>query len=110
MARKFNWTSTLAEAVFLGSLAWSTYVGAADVDRQLPESGRIDRISQNRTSVVIDDRLFQVSPYVHVWTSNGAATSIHNLKAGTTISFDGVRQGESGRYVITEIQLTRSRR
>lgn len=107
MARKFSWTNTLTRAAFLGSLAWSTYAGAAGTDHQLPEHGRIDQISQDRTSVVINDSLFQVSPYVHVWKANGAATSMYNLKTGTNISFDGVRQGEPRRYVITEIQLAR---
>lgn len=105
MARKFSW-STFAAAVFLGNLACATCVGAAGTDRQLPESGRIDRISQDRTTVVIDDRAFQLSPFVHVRTANGAATSISRLKAGMTIEFDGARQEQTGHYKITEIQLT----
>jgi hypothetical protein len=106
MVRKFNRTTALAGAIFLGSLAWSTYVGAAEPNRQLPETGRIDMISPDRTSMVIDDRLFQLSPYVHVWTSKGTETSLNGLKAGTTINFNRVNQGQPGRDVITEIQVT----
>lgn len=106
MVRKFNRTIALAGAIFLGSLAWSTYAGAAEPGRALPESGRIDMINPDRTSIVINDRLFLLSPYVHVWTSEGRETSLDRLKTGTTINFSRVNQGQPGRDVITEIQVT----
>jgi hypothetical protein len=98
--------------VLTGILACPPWAGAAggvarpSADRPLPEMGTLTAVYPDKQLIVVGDTVFQLLPYTQVRTSSGSATSIENLKIGTTINFATTGQKQSGRYVITQIQAT----
>lgn len=72
------------------------------------ENGKIDRVDIKEGIIVVDDRLYKLSPYIRVYTPTGSTGTLDMLKKAIKIGFNvsGLQAPDS--RVITEALILSS--
>lgn len=92
----------IASFALLGALVLPASAGAAEVQRR---DSRIESIDDQRTTIVVNDIAYVLSPDLIVRGADGKPVSRSALRKGVLFEATPTRDPGKGHFVIKEIQL-----